>query len=114
MAKDLNGAWLALGVAGTVAAAGAAMRRGGSGNQGPEISGHTFDVDGNKIPAISYKELLKLPNGTIVMGMLPIGIPAIAVLRNGRLRVTSHKVPRNFDDFSPHTVKVDGVTYGIS
>jgi hypothetical protein len=75
---------------------------------------HTFDAEGNKIPTISYQELLKLPNGTIVRGMLPIGIPAIAVLRNGKLSVTSHKVPRNFADFSPNTTSVDGVTYGIA
>jgi hypothetical protein len=113
MTKDLNGAWLALGVAGAVAAMGATMGHGGSGNQGPEISGHVFDVEGNKIPAISHQELLKLPNGTFVEGMMPIGIKAYAVLRNGRLRVTSHKVPGDFDDFSPNTVKVGGVTYGI-
>lgn len=114
-----NGTWIALGVVGAVAAAGAALGRGGSmarnvkdGSEGTPRP-YTFDVEGNKIPAISFKELMNLPNGTVVYGMLPFGTPATAVLRNGKLKVTSHKVPRNFDDFSPSTVMIDGVTYGI-
>ena len=41
MAKDLNGAWLALGVAGAVAAAGAVVGRGGSRAKGPNAQGLT-------------------------------------------------------------------------
>ena len=77
------------------------------------VKEYGYDVNGDRLPVMTARDVLALPNGTMVAGMLPIGVEGAAKVLNGRFKVTSHKVPRTFADFCPTWAVVNGQKYVV-